>query len=234
MPGIAVLIPALDEEEALLRLLPAIPPEVGVMVVVDNGSRDRTREVARGGGATLLEEPRRGYGSACLRGIRYLAALPHPPEVLVFLDADHPAPEQLRTLVEPIEAGEADLVLGVRVPPAGSGSQVLPHARVGNRVVLGLLRLLFGARFADLAPFRAIRFDRLLELEMDDRDWGWTLQMQIRAVRHGLVVREIPLPHQGRKAGRSKISGSLSVSARVGATMFYTLGREWLRGRPKR
>lgn len=228
---VAVLVPALDEEDALPRTFDALPDGVVQdLVVVDNGSRDRTPEVARRAGAAVLFESERGYGAACLAGIEHLASLPEPPDVLVFLDADATteAPH-LPELVRPVAEGRADLVLGVRRAPGGARGNAHSHARAGNRIVLALTRLLFGFRFRDLAPFRAIRFSSLQDLAMDDRNWGWTLQMQIRAARAGLRIREIPVLHAPRAAGRSKISGSLGTSLRVGLKMFYTLARERFR-----
>jgi len=223
-------MPALDEEDALPKILEAMPQWVSRVVVANNGSTDRTAEVALSHGADVVDEPRRGYGAACLAGIRYLAQLDLPPDVLVFIDADgSDDPADMKRVVEPILAGEADLVLGVRRGTDGDVGTILPHARLGNRIVLGLTRLLFGESFRDLPPFRAVRFERLLDLEMDDRDWGWTLQMQIRALRGGLRIRELEVAHRKRSDGHSKISGSLTMSLRVGAKMFYTLARERLR-----
>ena len=226
----AVLIPALNEEQALPSVLEALPTErLHSVVVADNGSVDRTADVARRLGAQVVHESRRGYGSACLAGIRHLAALPHPPKVLVFMDADHPEDaRRLEELLTPFGTG-ADLVLGARLQDGGETGNVHVHARWGNRLILQAVRLLWGRRFQDLAPFRAIRFSSLLSLEMDDEDWGWTLQMQIRALQAGLTIVELLVPHQRRSVGRSKISGSLNASIRVGAKMFYTLARERLR-----
>lgn len=229
---VAVLVPALNEEATLPGLLRELARGgVGTVVVVDNGSRDRTAGVAAEEGAIVLREEERGYGAACLRGIEHLASGDDPPTVLAFVDADARAEiAHLSRLVGPVLRDEADLVLGVREGPAGRAGNLHLHARLGNRVVLGCARLLFGLRHGDLAPFRALRFSSLLALGMDDRNWGWTLQMQIRAHRRGLRVREIAVPHRPRSAGRSKISGSLAASFRVGAKMFYTLLRERFRG----
>lgn len=223
MHRVAALIPALDEEEALPVLLAALPEGLGEVVVVDNGSTDRTVEVARAAGATVLHEPRRGYGAACLTGLHHLAGSATPPEVVVFLDADQGNPGALVRLVEPILAGEADMVLGVR---AGDRRAVPFHARWGNALVLGLTRLLHGARYRDFPPFRALGFQALERLEMDDLTWGWTLQMQLRARHRHLRIVEIPLPHTPRRAGRSKISGTLMGSIRAGSTMLRTVVRE--------
>jgi glycosyltransferase involved in cell wall biosynthesis len=225
-------MPALNEEEALPPILAAMPQRVSRVVIADNGSTDRTAEVARAGGADVVTESERGYGAACLAGIRYLAQLDDPPEILVFLDADgSDDPADLVRVIAPIERGDADLVLGVRRGEHGDVGTILPHARLGNRIVLTLTMLLFGKSFADLPPFRAARFDRLLDLEMDDRNWGWTLQMQLRAVRLGLRIEEVDVVHRRRSEGVSKISGSLTMSLRVGAKMFYTLARERARRR---
>ena len=226
----AVLIPALNEEEALPAVLEALPIDrLHSVVVADNGSTDNTAAIARAAGAVVVREPKRGYGSACLAGIRHLSAHPTPPNAIVFLDADHPEQaERLPLVLGPLARG-ADLSLGVRVGPGGGTGNRHAHARWGNRVVLVAVRLLFGRPFRDLAPFRAIRMGALVRLAMDDRDWGWTLQMQVRAVRHGLAIVEVDAPHLARSGGRSKISGRLGMSLRVGAKMFYTLARERLR-----
>ena len=225
----AVLIPALNEEEALPAVLAALPvDQLHAVVVADNGSTDHTARIAHEAGAVVVREEERGYGAACLAGIAYLTAMPARPEAIVFLDADHPEDAaRLPVVLEPMAHG-ADLVLGVRVGSRGTGN-LHTHARWGNRVVLAVTRMLFGRRFQDLPPFRAIRFSALRRLRMDDRNWGWTLQMQLRAVRQGLSIVEIHVPHLPRTRGRSKISGRLGMSVRVGAKMFYALAREWLR-----
>lgn len=229
----AVLIPALNEEQALPAVLEALPIErLHSVVVADNGSTDDTAAIARAFGAIVVREPRRGYGAACLAGIRYLSALATPPATIVFLDADHPEnADRLPLVLDPITKG-ADFVLGVRVAPGGTTGNRRTHARWGNRIVLTTARVLFGHRFRDLGPFRAIRRDALERLAMDDRDWGWTLQMQLRAVRHRLRIVEVDTPHLPRSGGRSKISGRLGMSLRVGAKMFQTLARERLRRTP--
>ena len=224
-------MPALNEEKALPAILEKMPAIVERVVVADNGSTDSTTAVAHAHGAHVVHESERGYGAACLAGIRYLSQLPRPPDVVVFMDADgSDDPADIELVVRPILQNEADMVLGVRRGVGGDVGTILPHARFGNRLVLELTHGLFGKAFRDLPPFRAVAFDQLQRLEMDDRNWGWTLQMQIRAVRRGLRIFELDVRHRHRTAGVSKISGSLSMSLRVGAKMLYTLARERLRG----
>lgn len=224
----AVVIPALNEEDSLPGLLASLPDELGGVIVVDNNSTDRTPEIAREAGVTLVSELERGYGAACLTGIA--AAAEMDVDVIAFLDADHElGPTQIGQLIEPITEGRADFTLGTRIPDPEHGGSVFVHARAGNNLVLGLVKLLFGHRYSDMAPFRAIRLSSLVELGMDDRNWGWTLQMQIRAARAGLRILEVPFVHRPRSAGESKISGSVIGTVRAGSKMFYTLARERLR-----
>lgn len=227
VPGrVAIVIPALDEEEALPLVLADIPTELDAhVVVVDNGSRDRTPEVAREAGATVLFQPFRGYGGACMSGIGYLAGLAEPPEVLIILDGDHaddPAvlPSQF---VQPILDDELDLVLSSRTAQASAGS-MNPVQRWGNTLQVELLRLRFGLHLTDMGPMRAIRFSSLLALEMEDRTWGWNVEMACKAARAGLRIREVPVSYRER-VGQSKISGTLSGVIRAGAKILYAFGK---------
>ena len=235
-----MLIPARDEARALPELfarlddLGAARPER--VVVVDNGSRDDTAVVARGLGAEVVDEPRPGYGQACLAGIAHLAssgaaavAVGGPPEVLIFLDADDfAAPAQIPHLLEPVERGDADLVIGERRALHGDGG-VRWHARLGNRFVLSVLRLRFGSAVRDMGPFRAIRWRALTKLDLDDRDYGWYVQMQVRARRSGLRVVGIPVDFERRTVGTSKVSGNSLASVRAGWVMIRTLVAEIVR-----
>jgi glycosyltransferase involved in cell wall biosynthesis len=214
-----VLIPALDEEAALPLVLAAIPMDlVDLVVVVDNGSRDRTADVAREGGARVVSETRRGYGQACLAGLEALLGGEPGSEtlsgedVIVFLDADRSDhPEELPEVAGPILEGTADLVIGSRMIDPASRAALLPQARFGNRLACILIRALFGARHTDLGPFRAIRVDALRHLKMADRDFGWTVEMQLKAAVAGLRVREVPVRYRAR-IGTSKITGTLAGS----------------------
>jgi glycosyltransferase involved in cell wall biosynthesis len=215
--AVAVLIPALDEERALPHVLAEIPRGAAdLVVVVDNGSQDRTADVARAGGARVVREERKGYGQACLAGLEFLlgGGPDHPPlrddDVVVFLDADHSDfAEELPEISRPVLRGDADLVVGSRMIHAASRAALLPQARFGNRLACLLLRILFGARHTDLGPFRAIRVDALKHLRMRDKDYGWTVEMQLKAAAAGLRVVEVPVRYRAR-IGESKITGTLA------------------------
>ncbi len=224
--AVSVIIPALDEEAALPGVLARIPPWVDRAIVVDNGSRDGTAAAARASGAVVVAEPGRGYGRACQAGI---AAVNGTADVLVFLDADgSDYPEQMDRLVDPIAAGRADLVIGSRTRGTlDAGAMTLPQ-RAGNAIAPALIRWLWGERFTDLGPFRAIRAAALRQLGMDDQTYGWTVQMQIRAARFGLRCAEVPVDYARRKAGRSKISGTARGVIEAGTKILFCVAREYL------
>jgi glycosyltransferase involved in cell wall biosynthesis len=207
--NVAVIMPARDEESALPGVLAEIQREVAdLVVVVDNGSTDRTAEVARVAGATVVSEPQAGYGYACAAGVR--AAVAQGAEALVFLDADGSFdPAQIPHLVAPLVRGEADLVLGSR-PAGGMEPGAMPaHARLGNWLVSRLMGLLYGLRVTDLGPFRAIRADLMERLEMKEMTFGWPTEMMVKAARSGSRVVEVPVRYRVRRGGRSKVSGTV-------------------------
>jgi glycosyltransferase involved in cell wall biosynthesis len=216
------IIPALDEADSLGSVLTLLPsPPVRRVIVADNGSTDSTARVAREHGATVVFEPRRGYGAACLKAIEALAS--DPPDVVLFLDADlSDDPTEAALVLRPILEGRADLVIGSRVLGEREPGALTPHARFGNWLATRLLAALYGARYTDLGPFRAIRYVALLELGMKDRDFGWTVEMQVKAARHGLRHAEVPVRYR-RRIGRSKISGTLRGSVRAGAKILSTV-----------
>jgi glycosyltransferase involved in cell wall biosynthesis len=221
---VAAVIPALDEEGALPAVLAALAtagvPEV---VVVDNGSSDGTARVARDAGATVVTEPRRGYGAACLAGLAALA--PRPPEVVVFLDADgSDDPAELPRLLAPLDARTAELVIGSRVLGGAEPGALTPTQRFGNRLATALLAIAFGARFTDLGPFRAIRWESLAGLGMRDIGFGWTVEMQVRAVRQRLRITEVPVSYR-RRVGASKITGTLRGTLLAGRAILGTIFR---------
>src|SRR5262245_22341078 len=232
--SIDVIIPALNEEASLPLVLAALPrPPVRRVVVADNGSTDGTARVARAGGAEVVAAPRRGYGSACLAALDHLRRS-GPPEVVVFVDADFSDhPEELPQLVAPILAGEADLAIGSRVLGRRERGALLPQARAGNLVAVLLIRLLYGHRYTDLGPFRAARWEAVERLGMADPDFGWTAEMQVKALRHGLRVVDVPVSYR-RRVGVSKIAGTVSGTLRAGHKILWTVLRHSVGGRRRR
>lgn len=230
-PRVSLVIPALDEEPGIGAVLRELPWEwVHEVVVVDNGSRDRTAEIAAEAGARVIREPRRGYGQACLTGI----AAADRPDVIAFLDADHGHwSEELPSVVEPVASGRADLVIGSRVLGGARGDALFPHARFGNRLACALLRRLYGVEHTDLGPFRAIATPALASLGMRDTNYGWTVEMQARAALAGLRTIEVPVRVRPR-LGRSKISGTVRGTVGAGWKILATLARVRLEGRPRR
>lgn len=235
MKGVAVLVPARNEADCLPDLLDRLSAaDIDLVIVVDNGSMDDTARIAAERGAAVTLEPVPGYGRACLAGIRELAAAGQPPEVLVFMDADDfLAPSQIGSLVAPIAGDEADLVIGERRSNLG-GPGVRWHARMGNALVTGVLRRVYGSGVRDLGPFRAIRFSCLRRLELDDPDYGWYVQMQVRALRSGCRVVGVPVDFHARTAGKSKVSGSVRGSVLAGIKILWTLTGEIVGGPGRR
>ncbi|GIX07023.1 MAG: glycosyl hydrolase [Candidatus Poribacteria bacterium] len=227
-PVVGVIIPALNEEASIGKVLAAIPEGwVDRVIVVDNGSTDRTAEIARSWGATVVREPQRGYGSACLAGI---AALPPEVEIVVFLDADFSDdPSELPRLLEPILRGEADLVIGSRVLGRREPGALAPQARWGNWLATRLIRLRWGVSFTDLGPFRAVRRETLNRLQMQDRTYGWTVEMQAKAAALRVPCREVPVSYR-RRIGKSKITGTVKGTLLAGVKILGTIGYYWIRG----
>lgn len=204
----AIIIPARNEEMPLPGVIAEIPLGKAGVIVVDNGSTDRTAEVARQAGASVVDEPRAGYGYACAAGVR--AAADQGAEVLVFLDADGSFDSaQASDLLAPIEAGRAELVLGSRTAGGMEPGAMPPHARFGNWMVAGLMRILYGLQVTDLGPFRAIRADLLERLDMQEMTYGWPTEMMVKAARCRARVVEVPVRYRVRRGGRSKVSGTV-------------------------
>ncbi|MEM9592674.1 MAG: glycosyltransferase family 2 protein [Acidobacteriota bacterium] len=224
-PTIDTVSPAFNEEKSLPLVLADIPrPPVRRIVVADNNSTDRSAEVAREGGATVVPAPTPGYGSACLAGLDYLRKN-DPPDIVVFLDADYSDhPEELPEVVRPILEDRADLVIGSRILGRRQRGALLPQARAGNLVACTLIRLLYRHRYTDLGPFRAIRWEALEQLEMGDPNFGWTAEMQVKALRHGLRVVEVPVSYR-KRVGVSKITGTLKGTVLAGYKILWTVFR---------
>ncbi|MEP7010024.1 MAG: glycosyltransferase family 2 protein [Acidobacteriota bacterium] len=223
--AIDVVIPALNEEASLPLVLAGLPrPPVRRIVVADNGSTDATAQVAVAGGAVVVPAARRGYGSACLAGLAHLRKH-DPPDIVVFIDADFSDhPEELPEVVAPILAGTADVVIGSRVLGRRERGALLPQARAGNLVACLLIRLLYGHRYTDLGPFRAARWDALERVGMSDPNFGWTAELQVKALRAGLRVVEVPVSYR-KRVGVSKITGTIRGTIAAGYKILWTVLR---------
>lgn len=214
-PTVDVIIPAFNEALSIDQVIHAIPRAwVREVVVVNNNSSDRTSEVARNSGATVLDEPRQGYGFACLRGIAHIRK--NPPDIVVFLDADFSDfPEQLPQVISPILSGEFDFVVGSRALGKREAGSMTPQQLVGNALATWLIQRFHGFRFTDLGPFRAIRWEALDLLDMQDTTYGWTVEMQLKALKKQLRITEVPVDYRCR-IGHSKVSGTVKGTVLAG------------------
>jgi glycosyltransferase involved in cell wall biosynthesis len=221
------VLPALDEEESVGFVVSELGPRVDAVVVVDNGSRDRTSAMARANGAVVVDEPRRGYGYACLAGIERARAL--GADVLLFLDADgSDDPSEAGRLTGPVVAGEVDLVLGVRTRLSTNRSCMTPVQRLGNWLAPTLMRLTLGADYHDMPPYKAVRLSALDALRLSDTGYGFTIELLLRAHALGLRVRQIDVRCLPRKGGRSKVSGTMRGSVKAASRIVYTIARHAL------
>jgi glycosyltransferase involved in cell wall biosynthesis len=220
IPAISVIIPAYNEEESIGLVIKSLPQKkIKEIIVVNNGSTDKTASIAKQYGARVVNETYRGYGSACLKGISEV----NDPEIVVFVDGDFSDyPEEIESLVKPIVEHRADFVLGSRMVFPESRATLLPQARYGNLLAVFLIRLFFRYKFTDLGPFRAIRYQSLKEISMTDKNFGWTVEMQIKAVKHGLKIMEIPV-HYRKRIGVSKITGTISGTFKAGIKIIFTI-----------
>lgn len=225
---IALLLPARNEAITLPEVLKAVPPEVDRVLVLDNGSTDETAKVAKKHGAQVVPESEAGYGRACLAGLMALRG--GPPDVLAFADADGSDDlARLLDLIDPLVRGEADLTLARRVPV--DPDALSRQQRLGNWFATRLIRLFWGHDYGDLGPMRAINWAALSDLKMSDPDYGWTVEMQIKALKKGLRVKEYDMPYRKRAGGRSKVSRTLIGTLRAGVKIFWVIGREALQTR---
>lgn len=220
--NISVIIPAFNEEGSIGKVIADIPKAlVQEIIVADNGCIDRTAEVAQAAGARVIWEERKGYGYACLAGIAALNA----PAIVVFLDGDYSDfPSEMPLLVQPILAGDAEMVIGSRIRGVRERGALLPQARFGNALATFLIRLLFRVRYTDLGPFRAIRYDRLLAMDMQDKTFGWTVEMQVKAAKMGMRVCEVPVSYR-KRIGQSKITGTVKGTILAGYKIITTIFR---------
>lgn len=229
MQDIKVIIPAFNEADSISRVIKELPTEISEIIVVNNNSTDNTAEIAQNAGATVLTEARMGYGYACLKGLDYISKQSKRPQIIVFIDGDYSDyPEELTKLVAPIIEDDIDLVIGARAKHLRENGSMTPQQVFGNWLATFLMRMFFNARFTDLGPFRAIRYNKLLELGMEDKTYGWTVEMQLKALRHKLKYTEIPVRYK-KRIGVSKVSGTVKGTIFAGIKILswifkYSLG----------
>ena len=216
MNTIKVIIPAYNEEKAIANVIKDIPSYVDEVIVISNNSTDNTMAVAQKAGATVLSENKKGYGHACLKGLDYIAKLPNKPDIIVFLDGDYSDyPEELTQIVAPIITDGIDLVIGARAAHLRAKNSMTPQQVFGNWLATFLMKLFFSATFTDLGPFRAIKYDKLVALNMEDKTYGWTVEMQLKALKQKYSYVEIPVRYKNR-IGVSKISGTVKGTFMAG------------------
>ena len=215
-PIIKVIIPAYNEQNSIAKVINDIPKIVDEVIVINNNSADNTEINAKKAGATVLIERRKGYGYACLKGMDYIAKQKTKPEIVVFLDGDYSDyPEQLTAIINPIIKENIDFVIGSRVKELREDGAMTPQQIFGNWLATSLMKLFFGAKFTDLGPFRAIKYNKLLALKMEDKTYGWTVEMQLKALKQKLNYTEVPMKYRNR-IGVSKVSGTVKGSIFAG------------------
>ena len=224
---IVVIIPAFNEEESLPKVIKDIPDFVDEIVVADNGSNDNTVAVAKKSGATVVTENERGYGAACLKAIDYIKNKSY--DIIVFLDGDYSDhPEEMFNVVEPIIKKDFDLVIGSRMLGKREKGAMLPQAIFGNWLSTFLIKLFWNYKFTDLGPFRAIKYSSLLKLNMQDRNFGWTVEMQIKAAKQKLKTTEVPVRYR-KRIGKSKVTGTLKGTVKASVKILYLIFRSLIR-----
>jgi glycosyltransferase involved in cell wall biosynthesis len=223
-PIIDIIIPAYNEEKSIVHVIRDIPKaQVRDIIVCNNASTDRTAEVAAENGATVVNQPQRGYGNACLKGMEHIAQKAQKPDIVVFLDGDYSDyPEELLLLVAPITEGRAEMVIGSRALGARESGSMTPQQVFGNWLATRMIRLFFNYTFTDLGPFRAIRYDSLLKIGMVDRNFGWTVEMQVKAAKLKMPCLEIPVTYR-RRIGVSKVSGTVKGTILAGYKIIFTI-----------
>ncbi len=221
---IRVIIPALNEEKSIAKVINEIPKLiVNEIIVCDNGSTDATKKEAEQAGATVLVEQEKGYGASCLKGIAYINSLTEKTDIVVFLDGDYSDyPEEMSTVIAPILNNEAQMVIGSRALGQKEAGSLTPQQVFGNWLATKMLHLFYGVKFTDLGPFRAITLDALNQLNMVDRNYGWTVEMQIKAAKQNIKAVEVPVNYRNR-IGFSKVSGTVKGTIMAGYKIIFTL-----------
>lgn len=219
--SVCVIIPAFNEEQAIGKVIRDIPSFVKKVIVANNGSTDNTKKVAEDAGALVVDEPRKGYGWACLKGMEHAESI--HPGIIVFLDGDYSDyPQEIPKLIEPILNNGMDMVIGSRVLGNREKGSLTPQQRFGNWLATRLMRIFYGAKFTDLGPFRAIRFDRLKSLNLSDKTYGWTIEMQIKAAKQNLKFTEVSVNYK-KRIGKSKVSGTVKGTILAGIKIIFAI-----------
>lgn len=223
-PAIDVIIPVYNEEASIGKVLDEIPMEIIRNVVVcNNGSTDHTADVAISRGAILLNQPLKGYGNACLKGMEYLTGLDAKPDIVVFLDGDYSDfPEEMYSVVQPIIRDSKDLVIGSRTLGTMEQGAMMPQQIFGNWLATNLIRIIYQYHFTDLGPFRAIRYDKLVVMDMQDKTFGWTVEMQVKAAKAGMKTAEVAVKYR-KRIGHSKVSGTIKGTVLAGYKILWTI-----------
>lgn len=223
-PIIDVIIPAYNEEESIAKVVNDIPKDlVRDIVVCNNNSKDKTKIMAQGAGATVVDQPQPGYGSACLKGMEYIASKDILPDIIVFVDGDYSDhPEQMPEVVKPILEDSIDMVIGSRVSGDLEKGAMMPQQIFGNWLATSLIKLFYSYEFTDLGPFRAIRYDKLMAINMVDPDFGWTVEMQVKAAKLKLKCVEVPVKYR-KRIGVSKVSGTVKGTILAGHKILWTI-----------
>lgn len=228
MPTIKVIIPAFNEEKSIAKVIADIPDFVEEIVVVNNNSTDQTALVAAKAGATVLTEKSKGYGYACLKGINYLSQKDKTPDILVFLDGDFSDfPQELTKVIQPIKNNNADFVVGARVKELRESGSLTPQQVFGNWLACFLMKILYKSSFTDLGPFRAIRWSTLEKLQMSDKTYGWTIEMQLKVLRQKIAYQEVPVSYK-KRIGVSKVSGTVKGTIFAGMKIMGWIFKHYL------
>ena len=228
MPTIKVIIPAFNEEKSIAKVIADIPDFVEEIVVVNNNSTDQTVLVAAKAGATVLTEKSKGYGYACLKGINYLSQKDKTPDILVFLDGDFSDfPQELTKVIQPIKNNSADFVVGARVKELRESGSLTPQQVFGNWLACFLMKILYKSSFTDLGPFRAIRWSTLEKLQMSDKTYGWTIEMQLKVLRQKIAYKEVPVSYK-KRIGVSKVSGTVKGTIFAGMKIMGWIFKHYL------
>jgi len=223
-PIIDVIIPVYNEADSIGKVINEIPTNlVRHIIVCNNGSTDETSAIAMLAGAVVVNQPIKGYGNACLKGMEYVASLESRPDIIVFIDGDYSDyPEEMPHLIEPILKNEVDMVIGSRALGSMESGAMMPQQIFGNWLATTLIKFIYNYEFTDLGPFRSIRYDKLIDMEMTDKTFGWTVEMQVKAAKMKMKTKEVPVSYR-KRIGKSKVSGTVKGTVLAGHKILWTI-----------